>query len=294
MNTGTESVQPNATRACLHCGSGELSVFLDDCQDYYMQKPGRFDYYRCAACDLVQLFPIPKDLGVFYEAYQVHAKKSWLHETMRDRLMSKGYYLRPAEPRLRLLDFGCGDGWYLKAMKERGHDVAGFEANPAHAARLSSALGLPVFGELEELKQQAGTFDVVTMHFVVEHVTDLAGTFSVAHSLLKPGGQFYFMVPNIKSLEARLFRRKWHGLDPPRHIQFLTPELVEQLAAKTGFSTTDMHYFSLPNGFAGSLSTVLAGRFVYPVFAALMLPSAIACAFVRDGNLAATLTKSAL
>jgi SAM-dependent methyltransferase len=290
-----QSPSANETAACLFCGRSELRLFLDRCRDYYMGKPGEFDYFRCGNCGLIQLNPVPPDMSVFYEAYQVHSKKSWLHETMRSRLMSRGYYLPDsAEPRLRVLDFGCGDGWYLRSMHERGHDVAGFEAAPAHAAELSRHLGVPVFGDVETLKRErAGQFDVVTMHFVVEHLSDLAGTFALAYSLLKPGGRFYFMVPNIKSMEARLFRRKWHGLDPPRHIQFLTPELSEQLATRTGFTTYKVEYFSLPNGFAGSLSTVFAGRFVYPLFAALMLPSLVACAFVRDGNLAITLAKPA-
>lgn len=270
-------------------------MFLDRCRDYYMQKPGLFDYFKCANCGLVQLSPIPPDMSIFYEAYQVHSKKSWLHETMRNRLMSRGYYLPGAEdPKLRVLDFGCGDGWYLRTMKESGHDVAGFEANPAHAAELSRHLGLPVFGDIGTLLSEAlGSFDLVTMHFVVEHLDDLAGTFKLAHSLLKPGGRFYFMVPNIDSMEARLFRRKWHGLDPPRHIQFLTARLSEQLAMQTGFEIAKVDRFSLPNGFAGSLSTVLAGRFIYPLFAALMLPSLLACAFFPDGNLAVTLVKPA-
>jgi SAM-dependent methyltransferase len=198
--------------------------------------------------------------------------------------MSKGYYL-PAQDslKLRVLDYGCGDGWYLQEMKRRGHSVTGFEADAQHSSNLTQQLGVPVLADPDELqKTHAATFDLVTMHFVVEHLADLTGAFALAGAVLKPGGRFYFMVPNIDSWEAKLFRRKWHGLDPPRHLQFLTPAHVNELAEATGFDVTALDYFSLPNGFAGSLSTVLAGRFIYPLFAALMLPSLIAEDWVLD------------
>ena len=287
------STANGASFTCLLCGAQEASLFLDNCRDYYMGKTGVFAYYNCARCRLTQLHPVPADMSPFYEAYQVHSRKSWLHETMRGKLMSKGYYL-PEEggSKLKVLDYGCGDGWYLASMKERGHSVAGFEANQQHADNLSRQLDVPVLAETAELgAKYAAAFDVVTMHFVVEHLSDLNGTFELANAVLKPGGLFYFMVPNIRSREAKLFRRKWHGLDPPRHLQFLTDEHVRDLAKRTGFEVADVRYFSLPNGFAGSVTAVLTGGFVYPLFAGLMLPSLVACAVMPDGNLAVTLRK---
>ena len=293
MATQLDRTSAPSEFTCLNCGGTDAFLFLSGCADYYMGKPGLFDYYRCGACALTQIHPIPADLSRFYESYQVHSEKSWLHEAMRKKLMGKGYYT-PAEGgrKLLVLDYGCGDGWYLREMKLKGHDVAGFEANAEHAAELAKQLGAPVFADPHELqKTHAATFDVVTMHFVMEHLSDLAGTFAAANLLLKPGGKFYFMIPNIDSMEAKLFGRKWHGLDAPRHLQFLTSEHIKTLARRSSFDIEGMNYFSLPNGFAGSLSAVLAGRFVYPLFAALMLPSLVASAIFADGNLAVTLVK---
>ena len=287
---------PAAARfICLNCGSPDAVLFLGDCRDFYMGKPGVFEYYRCSRCQLTQLHPIPSDMAPFYEAYQVHSKKSWLHETMRGLLMTTGYYLPGGDsPKLHVLDYGCGDGWYVAEMKGRGHSVVGFEADADHAANVSRKLDVPVVADVAALKAaHAASFDLVTMHFVVEHLADVKGAFTLAQLLLKPTGRFYFMVPNIRSMEAKLFRRKWHGLDPPRHLHFLTEDHVKDLARGSGLEIADLHYFSLPNSFSGSLSTVLAGRFVYSLFAALMLPSLLACTVLRDGNLAVTLTKRA-
>jgi len=41
-----------------------------------------------------------------------------------------------------VLDYGCGDGWYLESLKGRGLDLVGLEPDPAHAAALSARLDL--------------------------------------------------------------------------------------------------------------------------------------------------------
>ena len=100
------------------------------------------------------------------------------------------------------------------------------------------------------------------MHFVLEHVTDLHATFADVEALLKPGGRSHFAVPNTASWEARLFRKKWHGLDPPRHISFPDRAVVESLAREHGMTVAGQRPVPFSNGIAGSLPVVLAGRFV--------------------------------
>src|SRR5437762_14278594 len=69
--------------SCLSCGCDKASVFLSDCRDYYMGKPGRFDYYMCASCKLVQLHPVPLEMSRFYESYDMHSTKSLPHRIFR-------------------------------------------------------------------------------------------------------------------------------------------------------------------------------------------------------------------
>ena len=286
------SASADAGFSCVHCYSTRATPFLTGCRDYYMGHAGAFDYLTCQTCGLTQLFPIPADIGRFYDSYQVHAKKSRLHDVMRRHLMGRGYYYPAASMHVRVLDYGCGDGWYLSDIVARGHDAVGFETNAEHAKQLSRATGRAVYSDPDQLcAEQAGGFDVVTLHFVLEHLSDIDGAFTRVHKLLRPGGIFYFMVPNIRSMEARLFRRKWHGLDPPRHLIFPTPEIIGPVCARTGFETVKLDCFSLPNGFAGSMSAALTGRFSYPLFAALMPAAVLFAALCSDGNLAFTLRK---
>jgi len=261
---------------CLVCGKGEAQLVFAGCRDYYLGKPFPVDYYRCRACTLLQQHPVPKDVSAFYEDYPIHVRKSRLYDFLRWLVMSPIYYdLRRHPPGTRLVDYGCGDGSYLETQRGRGYALAGYEADAGQAGRLAERLGFPVHSDLERLfAAEGGKTDVVTMHFVVEHLTDLEAGFDTARRLLKPDGVFYFVVPHADSVEARLFGRKWHNLDPPRHVSF--PELphVHRLAERHGFRLDEHAPVPFPNGFAASVPVVLSGRFRFPLFA-LALPLGI-------------------
>jgi len=279
---------------CLHCGSDAGERTLAGCRDYFTGIDGRFDYFTCQRCGLVQLFPVPADLSAFYRNYPVHARKSALHRAMRKLCMSQAYYLRdPDAKESRVLDFGCGDGWYLDEMAKRGWKVLGFEFDPQHAAALAEAHRFPVLGNEDELnRSHRGSFDLVTMHSVIEHLPQLRPYFRSVHEWLRPGGLFYFALPNFDCPERKLFGRKWHGLDPPRHVSFPHPNLIDRLASETGFAVVQRKVIGLPTATAGSLSAVLAGRYSYPLFAAMIPVSLLFCLLFPSNTLCFLLRKS--
>jgi 2-polyprenyl-3-methyl-5-hydroxy-6-metoxy-1,4-benzoquinol methylase len=88
----------------------------------------------------------------------------------------------------RWLDIGCGAGTLMEAVRGRGFDVVGTEVS-ASAAEAVRAKGFDVrAGELAELGLEAGSFDVVSMVEVVEHVPDPRALLAETLPLLRPGG----------------------------------------------------------------------------------------------------------
>jgi SAM-dependent methyltransferase len=270
-------VTGSAPFRCLVCHGSEGTAAYLGCEDYYLGTAWRVDYYRCRACGLLQQFPIPADVAAFYAHYPIHAPKSRLYTTLRRHVMSPVYYDLARHPRGSvLLDYGCGDGGYLERYQGKGFTLLGYEKSPVQAARLGDRLGLRVYADVETLRREReGAVDVLTMHFVVEHLTDLDAAFREVRALLRPGGLFYYVVPDVSSFEARLFARRWHGLDPPRHISFPDSGSARRLADRHGFVVSAEHPAAFPNGFAASMSVVLTGRFRFPLFAAF-LPLGIA------------------
>ena len=256
-----------------------------------MGKADVVDYVSCCGCDLVQQFPIPADVSSYYEAYPVHQEKTAFYTAVRRKIMA-GVYTSPKRwpEKCKILDFGCGDGWYLKWCQEYGHRCVGFEQNPEHAQTLSKKLAIDVFSDFQKLAaQHSDGFDVITLHFVVEHLTDIRSILAGIASLLRKGGQLRFVVPNINSWEYRLFGHKWHSLDAPRHISFVGEPHARGLARDFGLSFGAEHAVGFPNGFGGSLPTVLLGHFS-SLFFLLTLPlSVLITRMFPSGNMAYTL-----
>lgn len=257
---------------CLACAFDTSHPFATDCRDRYLGFPGTFSYRRCQRCGLVQLHPVPESISSYYRNYPIHHQKSRFFDSLRRRIVGGGY-ARPPAPALKILDFGCGDGWYLDHLISAGHAAFGFEADTAHAHSLSEHLGTSIYADTDDLvAEHAGTLDLITMHFVLEHLPKPAEAFALVSQLLKPGGQWYFVIPNLASLEFRLFGTLWHGFDVPRHVSYLGEDHVHALAFKAGLQVRRAHAIGSATDFAGSASNIICGRYVpMAFFAALTL-----------------------
>lgn len=109
-------------------------------------------------------------------------------------------------PNARVLDLGCAKGAMAKALGQ---------ARPDSEIRLFdvSERYVPFWRRFTRPESWAidaipadwwGGFDLVMSFFVVEHVPDLAKLFARALDLLRPGGSFYFLVPNVYANVADL------------------------------------------------------------------------------------------
>jgi SAM-dependent methyltransferase len=261
--------------ACLVCHGTSGTMFARGCRDLYLGFPGLFDYLRCSGCGHVQLHPLPANLAQYYRGYPIHRQKTAFFSWLRRHTVGANYAV-PLVRSATVLDFGCGDGWYLQQLAAQGLTAIGFESDPDHAGRLSRDLGVPVFSSLDDLTaRHVGTIDMLTMHFVLEHLADPAAAFRLAGILLKPGGLWYFVIPSLDSLEWRLFGRAWHGFDVPRHVSYLNDATVRSLADTAGLAVERVARSGSATDFAGSMSNLVAGRYRPAVFSAF-LPLGIA------------------
>ncbi|NOU36684.1 MAG: class I SAM-dependent methyltransferase [Kiritimatiellaceae bacterium] len=279
---------------CMLCGATEFRPWLTNCADYYLQKGRPVDYVECNACSLVQQFPFPADVSALYADYPVHSSRNTVQRLAR-RIFQRQVYFRPASGsgQLSLLDYGCGDGTFLREMQGRGNAVCGFEPGDTHSAALSSQLNMPIYSSTEKLCQElAGTLNIITAHFVLEHVSDLRGAFTTFQTLLKPGGTLYIAVPNIRSWESLLFKKRWHGLDAPRHLIFPEASHFKTLAEEYGFGVPQISFAAFPNTLAASLATMLAGRCQPVLLMGLIVPGWLVALGAPQGTLAVRMIRT--
>jgi len=138
----------------------------------------------------------------------------------------------------RWLDFGYGEGGLLEVAQRRGWACYGVEISRSMLdygsrkgwAVTSDPRGDPRFAD--------GTFDVVTMIEVLEHVADPVCLLSDAARWLRPGGLLYLTTPNARGLNCRILGRAWSVVCPPQHLVLWTPRALRLALARTGFNTS--------------------------------------------------------
>ena len=99
----------------------------------------------------------------------------------------------------RVLDIGCGKGSFLKSFKavREGWQYVGVEPSREEAllARRESAFEIHE-GMFGAVPLEAGSFDLVAIMHVLEHVSRPAEVIRQIATILKPGGLLFVEVPN--------------------------------------------------------------------------------------------------
>ena len=140
-----------------------------------------------------------------------------------------------AVPQGRLLDVGCGQGLWLRSMRELGWRVDGVDFDE-RAVKAGAEGGLAIrCGSLEQQNFSGATFDAVTMSHVIEHLPDPVRTLTECARILKPGGKLVLWTPNTASLGHRVLKQHWRGLEPPRHLHLFSPASLRILLERAGF-----------------------------------------------------------
>ena len=162
----------------------------------------------------------------------------WPDKALRE---FKGRHPMPWRGEGKVLDVGCGAGGNLKSLQEQGWQVFGIEISDVAAAHARDLLHADIHtGTLASAPFPPKSFDLVLMSHSLEHLPSPADALRRVHSLLKDDGLLVVSVPNVNSLEYKLFGRWWFQLDPPRHFYHFDKRSLSGLFTQTGFQ---FHHF---------------------------------------------------
>ncbi len=97
----------------------------------------------------------------------------------------------------RLLDIGCGYGFFLKMAEERGWEAVGVDPNPQGIAYAKERLHVnALLGDLKDVHFPNGSFDLVTLWNVLDHTPDPLDILLEIHRVLKDDGYIFIRTPN--------------------------------------------------------------------------------------------------
>ena len=231
---------------CQLCGSSASN-------EIFREPP--FRVVRCADCTLVYVSP-RRDLAALERLY---GAEYWASDSPKTRgyasyVNDAPLYLKTFRRRLnlvkkhvgagplRVLDIGCAAGYFLRVMRDDGHDVRGVELSAdigAHAIEHLGAENIHI-GYLDDLEpNRAGfepeSFDLVTLWDVVEHVPDPQSLLRQARRFLKPEGVLILETQNVSSRFANMLGRRWQHYKHEEHLYHFDPTTVERLLREAGF-----------------------------------------------------------
>jgi SAM-dependent methyltransferase len=226
-------------------------------------------YLQCCACGLVSLYPRPDqaDLIKDYDTYLPDQKEKiaqW--DRMMSRIVRRSADLieiRVAR-KAKILDIGCGYGFFLGEMQQRGWQVEGIEISATGRTYAHKTWNIPVQAEpLEALSFPDNHFDVVTLFYVIEHLLDPLSLLREARRILKPGGLILLRWPHTAPMLKALgpFVKNYDYFHTPFHLYDFSPSTIVKLLEQAGFTGTATRIggYSLPQKRLNRWFTVLCG-----------------------------------
>lgn len=176
------------------------------------RDPDRIHYrfVVCENCGLIFSNPIlpEKEINKFYKnsEFDYSLEASYLKKTY-------GHYLKKVLPKLsiiRLLDIGCGNGFFLEEANGMGVKyVFGIEPGIETVGKAPKWLQKKIkVGFFTNRSYKKDMFDIVTCFHTLDHMVNPNVFLKNVYSVLKPEGKALFIVHNTCGLSVKLFREK--------------------------------------------------------------------------------------
>lgn len=244
---------------CPLCASADVAIYTDPQDHGLTPDPGQAlptaastgRILRCRACRFAfrAMRPSEADLSQIYGKLDGKMYDSEL----RGRLTTAARHLRIVHRYLspaRLLDVGCASGMFLRSAADAGWQVVGVEPSESLCMKAREILvgrGKVLCTTLQQACLPAGRFDAVTVWDVLEHVPDPITFVRMCASLLKPGGYLFVNVPDLDSLQARVFGPRW-PLYLPEHMNYFNRNSLALCGSQA--ELTWLHFGRRPASFS--------------------------------------------
>jgi len=176
--------------SCYLCGSDKYTIRQTGVRDDPL-----INVHECLGCGLVYLSyfeHVPNRVHRFRDI------KTWEEHTAQDDIR-RAYQFEDVTINKDVLDLGCGNGGFIRHAIAKS--ACGIEIDQK-AITYCIAHNTPVYGSLDEV----GTFDVITMFHVIEHIPDPIGLLKELSSHLNNGGNIILETPNSDDALLTLYK----------------------------------------------------------------------------------------
>ncbi len=254
---------------CNLCGGRDFLNIHKDVKDEVSKES--FDIIECTQCHLLITTPRPSEqviknyypntyyhytgeekylstkIARLIKEHHVSSPKrmlkrilSWILTKLLDRYVA--IIIEGQGNNRKVLDVGCGDGRRVSWLIRYGYDVYGNEIS-ADACKIAAGNGIKIFnGTLEEANYPSDFFDIIIFSQVFEHLHDPQKALQECYRILKKDGILIIDVPNIESLNHRIYGKYWFPLEVPRHLFHFSKETLERYLERNNFKAIHWRY----------------------------------------------------
>ncbi|MBC7284519.1 methyltransferase domain-containing protein [Hoeflea sp.] len=202
--------------------------------------PGQTRIYHCLVCDHVQTAELP-DLERFYaEEYSINeagVNDDQLYE-VRDgqEIYRSEHQAAVALNKLdlagvpKILDYGSAKGATLRRIVEASPNVEPylFDVTDKYQSYWKNFPKPAKWASHRPDPAWAGTLDAVLSFYALEHIPHLGEVLAEIRTLLRPGGTFYFIVPNLYA--------NWADFIVADHVNHFSRRSLTTMLEAAGFS----------------------------------------------------------
>ncbi|URA09248.1 class I SAM-dependent methyltransferase [Thermospira aquatica] len=138
--------------------------------------------------------------------------------------------VRHAKNAQHVLEVGCSTGYILYGLKQFRYEVTGTDISPKALQCAKEFYGLEhLYSAAFPPPSLYGSFDVIIMSHLIEHVTDPKNLIDEAIKFLKEEGILIIVTPHIDSFGYKIFKNHYPTICPPFHLNFFNKNSIQYM-----------------------------------------------------------------
>ena len=231
------------SRTCPICGfrSGKILRKIEMIKLNNIPIDTEYDVVKCENCGFcyADVSSQQNQYNLYYQNSNIYSVSASLKENIISQICKVRYevFEKYVEKNARILDIGCGDGAFLRYLKERGYsNIYGIDPS-RESIRCLEENGISgesgnIFGDVpNRLRNQ---YDVVTCTAVMEHIYELKSALSqMSLYLSQPRGRIFIEVPAVEGFEKNIFPVA--NYFNQEHINYFSIVSLDNLFVENGY-----------------------------------------------------------
>jgi len=241
----------NSCFTCKLCKSGHGVLVQDHVRDSTIHS-----VFSCDSCGHVQLFPLP-DYDENMQFYDKNKQASWVHQTTdvealrkhlkTDTIRRANYVEKHFSTKTKILDIGCGYGFFSEEMINRGWDINCLEISHdrrkiAEQITMQKIYNFDVCKEGNIPDYLTDKFDVIVAFQVFEHILQPLEFLTGVKKLLKPGGKIILELPNRDDHMLKISNGYLKFYYQKAHVSYFNSGDLKNIFSELQLTNTEIKY----------------------------------------------------